>query len=1185
MTRRPTTTPLVAKMFAACVLLAAATAVSAQTMLAPLPVVQYQFFNAVGTPLAGGKICTYLAGTSTPSATYSDYAGLHANTNPVVLNGAGIGVMYLFPHSYKIVAQDSSGTPNVCDGAVQWTQDNVYDYGQLLALSLASSVVTSNVTTTTLSFQLGSSCGNNATGNNGVVLLCDQIFTNPDTTTSSIEARLESMVVRRVQTHYPELGADEDSSVAAATIEAGTTGGTINGQLKARTSELYLFTPSGGSGSSYTESVAIGEEIDFPVLGTYANYGYLYGAYVAPVCTVSGAGCQNNMGSFGGGFVKTGGYGVYVAGMTDPPMIADRAAVKTPALTLDGAHAWFFGNLQENQDGSSVYYLASGNDPLQAGMVWTGGVFSDGTGAVTWINGNTFETGTAWVGRTVKLCTSAVPLAPINSCLGGAASYTVTSVVDSTHAVLSPNPPNNAPAWSSGTTYALGAGVTYSAVRYVSLQNGNLNNTPVSSPTWWVVQTPTFTYAVIDTAQLRLPYQTSTPTITNFGLGVLVSQTSSTHSPLVSTLEYCDDGGSCVDVLSGSNAPAAWPVGSAAGTGNYVGNGDGSTPYFLGTMHGTGGSGNVLALVANGAEAARVGVGGRILAGATTTDWGLTGAGNLVLVCSGCGLGILNGSSNANGVEINTGGGAGSVSQISAVKTGTGTLGPLAFTIGGTEAFRINTSGQELFNETSAVSAATVVEINASTTSGALAVPLLLNLASGSAQAQLVMDVAGTRYGSLTANSTAFTLTANNGSLNVSATGGFVLDGLSSAPSCQSGNAVFYFNSSVGVNQSYVSNNCGPFLPLVGGGSGSAWIVGSSVLNVNSSSGGFIGFTGAGQMGYVAGSAETFTIVSNSGNPNFVVQPNVTFGFADVLGTYAYGPTISRDSDGVFKINRELRTYPDRTYVGGNSGLGCKPIFALGPGGQGSTDDTRCIGTDFPADTGNRYILYTSGYMSWGDGIFADGQDVNLYRASANVLQTDFNLYVGKAGSGGEVRINNDSGFLSIYNSAGTTRSAHIQAFSLASMTTPGLLKISNDLANQLISFYTQTTEFVRFDPTGLFLLVGAEERLQDNNANRTFYNAGGTITGFVKSANGDAFRINQSQAAQKMIFNVASSTYEWDVGGNSKATLDGSGNLSINGVFSSNSNTGGAGTVHTSNAGCQLTFVGGLYVSNNGSC
>jgi parallel beta-helix repeat protein len=48
-----------------------------------------QFFDNNGVPLAGGLIYTYLAGTSTPAATYTSSTGLIAHANPIVLDAAG----------------------------------------------------------------------------------------------------------------------------------------------------------------------------------------------------------------------------------------------------------------------------------------------------------------------------------------------------------------------------------------------------------------------------------------------------------------------------------------------------------------------------------------------------------------------------------------------------------------------------------------------------------------------------------------------------------------------------------------------------------------------------------------------------------------------------------------------------------------------------------------------------------------------------------------------------------------------------------------------------------------------------------------------------------------------------------------------------------------------------------------
>lgn len=68
-----------------------------------------QFFNADGDPLAGGKVYTYAAGTTTPKATFTAQDGVTQNTNPVILNAAGIptpGGSIWLNGAYKFVVRD-----------------------------------------------------------------------------------------------------------------------------------------------------------------------------------------------------------------------------------------------------------------------------------------------------------------------------------------------------------------------------------------------------------------------------------------------------------------------------------------------------------------------------------------------------------------------------------------------------------------------------------------------------------------------------------------------------------------------------------------------------------------------------------------------------------------------------------------------------------------------------------------------------------------------------------------------------------------------------------------------------------------------------------------------------------------------------------------------------------------------
>lgn len=99
-------------------------------MLSPTPI--QHFVDNNGVTLAGGKLFTYAAGTTTKLATYTDSTGATANTNPIILNargepqnssGASVGIWLTTGASYKFVlapATDSDPPSNPI-----WTVDNM----------------------------------------------------------------------------------------------------------------------------------------------------------------------------------------------------------------------------------------------------------------------------------------------------------------------------------------------------------------------------------------------------------------------------------------------------------------------------------------------------------------------------------------------------------------------------------------------------------------------------------------------------------------------------------------------------------------------------------------------------------------------------------------------------------------------------------------------------------------------------------------------------------------------------------------------------------------------------------------------------------------------------------------------------------------------------------------------------
>jgi hypothetical protein len=81
--------------------------------LSPVGGAAAQFFTNTGAVLTGGKLYTYLAGTTTPAITYTTSAGNVARTNPIVLDSAGrvptSGEIWLTDGvTYKFVLKDSN---------------------------------------------------------------------------------------------------------------------------------------------------------------------------------------------------------------------------------------------------------------------------------------------------------------------------------------------------------------------------------------------------------------------------------------------------------------------------------------------------------------------------------------------------------------------------------------------------------------------------------------------------------------------------------------------------------------------------------------------------------------------------------------------------------------------------------------------------------------------------------------------------------------------------------------------------------------------------------------------------------------------------------------------------------------------------------------------------------------------
>lgn len=96
------------------------------------PVFRQQFFDNAGNPLNGGKLFSYLATTSTKTATYSDPVGATPNTNPIILDFRGEASVYIEPNKgYKFVLAPANDTDPPTSPI--WSVDSVKN-SQLLTL-------------------------------------------------------------------------------------------------------------------------------------------------------------------------------------------------------------------------------------------------------------------------------------------------------------------------------------------------------------------------------------------------------------------------------------------------------------------------------------------------------------------------------------------------------------------------------------------------------------------------------------------------------------------------------------------------------------------------------------------------------------------------------------------------------------------------------------------------------------------------------------------------------------------------------------------------------------------------------------------------------------------------------------------------------------------------------------------
>jgi hypothetical protein len=105
------------------------------------PTAKMAFVDAAGEPLVGGKLYTYIAGTTTLQTTYTDSSGAQANTNPIILDSRGEANVWLGGAIYKFKLADA-------DDALIWTVDNISAPTSAVSPVLSGNVTIDSNTTT-----------------------------------------------------------------------------------------------------------------------------------------------------------------------------------------------------------------------------------------------------------------------------------------------------------------------------------------------------------------------------------------------------------------------------------------------------------------------------------------------------------------------------------------------------------------------------------------------------------------------------------------------------------------------------------------------------------------------------------------------------------------------------------------------------------------------------------------------------------------------------------------------------------------------------------------------------------------------------------------------------------------------------------------------------------------------------
>ena len=234
------------------------------------PFVRFFDNSSPALPLAGGKVYSYAAGTTTPQATYTDYTASTPNTNPVILDANGVAAIWI-SGSYKFVIEDSAGNiiktiDNVSSFTTAATGGNDFRESFSGDGSTTAFTVSQDLGTDSVSLLVWVDAG----GGKGYDILAPTAYTINGTTLTFSSAPASGTNNIYVYAPFTLLNATTSSATAAATSATNAATSATNAATSATNAAASATTAAGYASTAGSLPWAVAAGTADAITGAYS---------------------------------------------------------------------------------------------------------------------------------------------------------------------------------------------------------------------------------------------------------------------------------------------------------------------------------------------------------------------------------------------------------------------------------------------------------------------------------------------------------------------------------------------------------------------------------------------------------------------------------------------------------------------------------------------------------------------------------------------------------------------------------------------------------------------------------------------------------------------------------------------------------------------------------------------------